>query len=173
MLPRPNISVLLAVMFADRFLGSVLLPLAVHPVVLVGRLITIILSITPESCFDPQHPVRGFVSGCLLYVMTVTVALGTAALFVLLPFILWLIVSPTMTNDDDSSISTAETCTNTAPCSNGFNDDDVYYPFTTGIYNNCNVQTFTTWFVQVLLLHGSLNIQLLCSIALQMAHFLE
>lgn len=156
--PRPSVSVLLAVMFADRFLGSFLLPLAIHPVVRVGSLITRLLRIIPESCFDPNHPVLGLVAGCLLFVVTMAVALATALIFLLLPSVLWSIAASECLDDAD------ETCSNS-----GWSGRDVDGFLLIG---RCML-TLATWSAQVFLLRGSLSIQLLCALAMQMSDFLE
>eukprot|EP00977_Amphora_coffeiformis_P015705 scaffold4676_cov164-Amphora_coffeaeformis.AAC.2 len=75
--PGPSATVLLAVFVWDRFLGhSLMLPISLHPVVLVGRLITLFVGIIPKRYFE--KPFFGFVSGCVLWLGTVFGSLTTA-----------------------------------------------------------------------------------------------
>ena len=50
-----RISILLVVFWFDRFLGSLVMPLTIHPVVLVGKVITTLLRFIPESYFQSKH----------------------------------------------------------------------------------------------------------------------
>jgi len=133
---QPSISVLLAIFWGDRFLGSVMMPLCIHPVVLVGKLISKLLSGIPELCFLPENPLLGLSTGVLLYLITVAVSVIMA----------WVaMVSPNICLHGGYA-----SC-----CSNDF------------------VRQVASWSLQVFLVRGSLSLQLLCNVALQMAHFLE
>ena len=146
--PPPSISVLLAVAVWDRMLGSFLQPVSLHPVVLVGNLITRILSMTPEQCFDMHHPVLGFVAGCVLWLTTVGISLMVS--WYMLTFVPIIITK------------TAIAAAGFAMGSTQLSTDWIWW-----------LQTFVSWFLQVRLLSGSLNLQLLLNVGLQMAHFLE
>lgn len=67
-------SVLLAAVSWDRFLG--LPPLAVHPVILVGRLISAAVHRTADKVF--HNPLLGFLSGTMLVLTTLALSLSTA-----------------------------------------------------------------------------------------------
>ncbi|KAG7363012.1 CobD/Cbib domain containing protein [Nitzschia inconspicua] len=153
-LPRPYVSILLAVWTADRFLGAIFMPLVIHPVVLVGRLITWLLFWIPESCFDAKHPIRGFFTGCLLFLATIMLSITLASGFIMIfPTILGHFARQMRVQGDEGT------------CSDG--------RFVTMAVLPSEMEDFSRWFLQVFLVRGSLSLQLLCSIALQMAHFLE
>ena len=143
-------SALLAVLWGDRFLGSLLMPLVVHPVVLVGKLITTLNGSIPEACFQLDKPIHGLLCGCLLFLVTVSVSVGTAGCVLMLPSMMlhWWGATNGVNND--------------ATCPNN-NDGWPVHFFAESI----------TWCLHVFLLRGSLSLQLLCNVALQMAHFLE
>jgi cobalamin biosynthesis protein CobD len=136
---EPSISVLLAVFCWDRFLtGSLLMPISFHPVVLVGKLITSILRITPESCFEHQHFVLGVVAGCLLF-------LGTLCVSLTVPWCLLTLSSAIV----DGALN--------------LNVDGMIVL----------LLRFFAWFVELYVVKSALSLQLLCTIALQMAHMLN
>jgi adenosylcobinamide-phosphate synthase len=138
-LVRPSGSILLAVLFWDRFLGgSLLVPVSLHPVVLTGNVITTILQWIPDSAFQHRHPIRGILAGCALLLGTLAVSM-TAAWWCLL-------LLPT-----------------TAMMSIG----------TSGGAIARQMSQFLPWFLELYLVQSALSLQLLCSIALQMAHHLE
>ena len=142
----PSVSILFGVIFWDRYLGSFLQPVSMHPVVLVGKLIKFSLKILPEICFDIQQPLFGLTSSCLLFVSTLSISLiGSWFLLIAVP-----------------------TLTRMLALNAGLNEAT---EFVFQIWNK--VGPSLAWFIHVFLVKGSLSLQLLCNIALQMAHFLE
>lgn len=133
------------------------MPLMIHPVVLVGKVITCFVGLVPEKYFQPTHAIEGFCSGCLLWLATVLVSVGTAWCVLMGPTIL----VRTVLQQTDAASSFAEvgfivsTITTTRT-------DLVFY-----------LQTILDWLLHVFLLRGALSLQLLCNVAIQMAHFLE
>ena len=134
---RPSISVLVAVLSWDRFLGgSLFVPISLHPVVLTGNTITAILKHMPGSVFQHQHAFRGVVAGCSLFLGTVTVSLSVAWCLLMVPRIV--LISADTSNPIRLLLS-----------------------------------KFLPWIFELYLVQSALSLQLLCTIALQMAHFLE
>lgn len=137
---RPSITVLLAVLSWDRFLGgSLFVPIALHPVCLVGTLINTILKLMPESAFQDQHHVQGLIAGCLLFLGTVMASLTVAWGVLVFPW------TALLATHDGASTSSGLVL----------------------------LSKFLPWFFELYLVQSAMNLQLLCSIALQMAHFLE
>lgn len=157
-IPAPSVSILLAVLWGDRFLGSLLMPLIIHPVVLVGKLITILLRLVPETYFQPTHPIHGFLSGCSLWGCTVFVAVATAWSVLQLPRLAALNL-PLLLGLKSVGKTNLDSYPDTV---------DSGWPTT----RNCFL-VFTNWLLHVFLVRGALSLQLLCNVALQMAHFLE
>ncbi|CAB9510959.1 Cobalamin biosynthesis protein [Seminavis robusta] len=156
--PAPSASILLAVLWGDRFLGSHLMPLAIHPVVLVGKLITNLLRLVPEPYFQPTHPILGFLSGCSLWGCTAFFSVGTAWCVLQLPRLAALHV-PTMLGLAGVVKTNLDSCSSTV---------DPGWPTTINSF-----LVFANWILHVFLVRGALSLQLLCNVALQMAHFLE
>ena len=150
----PFCSVIVAVLVGDRYLGSLMLPLVIHPVVWVGSLISFLLRCVPESHFDSKrNPVVGFLTGVWIFGTTVMVSLSVAALLMASPLLLqhgWVALFGNQTD---------------ATCSSFINDPNYQFYFYSG--------KALTWSLHVYVVRGSLSLQLLCSVALQMAHFLE
>ena len=119
------------------------MPFLSHPVVMMGNLISFLLSCIPESCFAPDQPIRGFLCGLVFFVTAVIVCVTAAWSVLLLPNL----VSMQLFQD-------LETCaTNT-----GWS----FY-----------IRAFVEWSLHVFVVGGAISLQLLCSIPLQMAHHLE
>lgn len=71
------IRVLVGALIWDSFLGQI--PLIIHPVVLVGRLISKFQSITPKEIYS--QPVKGFLFGLALLISTITITVSSAWLY--------------------------------------------------------------------------------------------
>lgn len=134
--------ILLAVMAWDRCLGEP--PLCIHPVVLVGNLITLLLSCTPKQVFD--KPTLGFVCGSLLLFIVLNVSLSTS----------WLLLE-----------TAASLSTKFVDASQAYLSDSRVITATKSLLR------FSVWLMEVLLVKSTVSVQLLCTIALQMAKFLE
>ncbi|KAL3910036.1 MAG: hypothetical protein SGILL_007848 [Bacillariaceae sp.] len=83
---RPSVSILLAVVFWDRFLGgSLFVPICLHPVVLTGNVISAILKWMPESVFQHQNSVRGIFAGTVLMLGTLITCIAAGWCLLILP----------------------------------------------------------------------------------------
>jgi adenosylcobinamide-phosphate synthase len=142
-LPLPRAArVVLAATVWDRYLPS--LPLLIHPVVLVGRLITNALNILPKQVF--VSPTLGFVAGCGLFASVLGTALLAAGL-------LLHVAAPMATATMVQQIA-------------------MQYPGQEATSQRVLAE-FGGWILEILLVNSSCNLQLLCTLALQMARFLE
>jgi len=141
-LPKPSASVLLGYFWGDRFLGAVKIPFLAHPVVIMGNLISFLLSWIPDSCYKPGQAILGFLSGLVFFFTAVIMSVTSIWGVLLLPNLVSLYFQD------------LETCaTNT-----GWS----FY-----------IRALVDWGLHVFVVGGALSLQLLCSIPLQMAHFLE
>lgn len=149
-LVRHTTSAIAAVFVWDRYLGTV--PLVVHPVVLAGKLIRSFVEHTPERAFN--NPVLAFLSGFALLVFALSISLTTAS-FVL----------------EYSSVLSQRTI-DAVITNRRFLDlsSDVSWLATTS--TRC-VMKFVPWIAEAMLLNSSISLQLLCTVALQEATFLE
>jgi len=146
-IPKPSIAAVGATFFADRFLGSV--PLKIHPVMLVGKLISRLLKLIPEEYFQATHATPGFVAGIMLCISTLTIALGTALFIMKTPQLLMIILSGAQGGNPDDV-----TCLNASE----------------GMQKFAHLLEFL---LHAFILKGALSLQLLCNVAHQMSHFLE
>jgi adenosylcobinamide amidohydrolase len=142
-LPRPA-TILLAAFAWDRCLPEP--PLSVHPVVLAGTTISLATNRwIPAVVFERQRPVLGFCAGLLFLV-------GTLSLFVMgahgfLSALRWTETTVTAATFDSQSTN--------------------QYLFSQ------HSLVMVSWVLEVLLFKTTFSLQLLCTIALQMAGFLE
>jgi cobalamin biosynthesis protein CobD/CbiB len=120
-------------------------PLTIHPVCLAGSTISVITKKwIPERVY--QSPILGFSSGVLFLVGMLSLFLSGAWLF------LYIVQ---FTTDGVGNIS----CSASSLICNK--------------YTLQNVTAFASWILKVVLLKTTFSLQLLCTIALQMARFLE
>ncbi|KAL3930343.1 MAG: hypothetical protein SGBAC_011807 [Bacillariaceae sp.] len=145
--PQPSVTAVGATLFADRFLGSV--PLKIHPVMCVGKLISNLLKLIPEEYFQESNAAKGFVAGAILCISTLTIALGTA----------WLIL--TMPQAMMPALSYVQ---------GGIGDSLICQSVSEGTQMSMYMLDFL---LHVFILKGSLSLQLLCNVAYQMAYLLE
>jgi len=135
---------LLAAVVWDRYLGEV--PIGVHPVCIAGRAIGKCVSLTPDQVYE--DPVLGFVFGLVFMIsMLCTFVCGG-----------WIFVQ----------------CTDALATSGPTLFDRVCY--SDGYCNTTLVNAsfdLVAWILQLLLFKSAFSLQLLCTIALQMARFLE
>lgn len=132
--------VLIAVVSWDRYLGEP--PLCIHPVVLIGQLISASLSYTPDSVF--VRPTLGLCCGLLLLGSMLALSLATTRII--------LVSARTL-----SDLAVKEASLNWL-----FGQDAVRF-----------VCAFAAFVLEVVLVKSACSLQLLCTIALQMAKFLE
>jgi len=142
--PLPHSAqVMLAVVAWDRCLGEP--PLCIHPVVLVGNLISAVLNRTSPRVFD--SPKLGLVCGTLLLLFMLFVSLAST----------WLLLAST----DALSHFIIETV-------------DSYKSVPVSVVAMTRFITrFAVWMLEVVLVKSACSLQLLCTICLQMAKFLE
>ena len=135
--------IILAVMAWDRCLGEP--PLSVHPVVVVGRLITAILQYTPDSVFD--SPILGLCSGLLLLLFMLIFSFTSTYLLMAFAKISSKFVFDTVQSHDNWPIFIV-------------NATEI-------------IMRLAVFLSEVVLVKSACSLQLLCTIALQMARFLE
>jgi len=137
-------TVLIAATFWDRCLPE--LPLIVHPVCLAGSTISVITKKwIPERVY--QSPVLGFTSGVAFLV-------GMLSLFVSGSWLFFYCIK--LITNDIGNISCNSAYSNIC-------DKDTIR----------NAVAFVSWILEVALFKTTFSLQLLCTIALQMARFLE
>jgi adenosylcobinamide-phosphate synthase len=136
--------VVIAVAACDRYLGEP--PLSIHPVVLVGRMITFALQKTPEQVYG--IPVLGFICGILLLLFMLVASLTTTWLILVL-----------MDVFVSTLIEYVESYSSILPA--------------TFITTTIFLGKVGIWLLEVILVKSACSLQLLCTIALQMAKLLE
>jgi len=127
----------------DRYLGEP--PLKFHPVCLAGSAISFVLKYTPERVY--KNGMLGFTAGFMLL----------AGMLLIFVYGAWLFLQVT----DALSTQGADLIMNICP---------------NGYCNNIYIQSIfnlTSWILQLLLFKSTFSIQLLTTIALQMAKYLE
>jgi len=141
--PLPHSArVLLAAVAWDRCLGEP--PLCVHPVMIVGNLISACVRAVPKLVY--ASPVLGLASGTALLLSLVAGSLASA----------WLILSAARAGAALATVNVA-----------------ARLPGSTVAAAAADVATLGVILLEVLLLKSSLALQLLCTVALQMAKLLE
>jgi len=135
---------LLGAVIWDRYLGEP--PLKFHPVCLAGSAISMVLKYTPERVY--KNGMLGFTAGFMLL----------AGMLLIFVYGAWLFLQVT------DAISTQGTDLIMNICPNGYCNN---YTHIQGILN------LTSWILQLLLFKSTFSIQLLTTIALQMAKLLE
>ena len=119
-------------------------PLLIHPVVLVGKLTRSLIWLTPDRILDMQ--VIGFLSGLLMMLAVIFVSIAAS----------WGLLLATELGSTYAWQSVSELTLNTS---------------LSFVLLHCI--RFIPWLTQVMLVQSSISLQLLCTVALQMAHFLE
>lgn len=138
-----KIKLLLGAVIWDRYLGEP--PLKFHPVCLAGSAISMVLKYTPEKVY--KNGMLGFTAGLMLLAGMLLIFVNGALLF--------LQVTDALSTQGSDLIMNI--------CPNGY-------------CNNTYIQSIpnlTSWILQLLLFKSTFSIQLLTTIALQMAKFLE
>ena len=138
-----NVALLLGAVFWDRYLGEP--PLFVHPVVIAGKCISKVLSVLPKKIYENAS--LGFVCGTALLLSMVTVFTSVG----------WLFLRSTERLPDYS----VQLAALVAP------------RFSSSIIAIAPFFDFVGWILRLLLVKSTFSIQLLCTLALQMAKFLE
>ena len=142
-----KVKLLLGAVIWDRYLGEP--PLKFHPVCLAGSTISLVLKYTPEKVY--KNGMLGFTAGLMLLAGMLFVFVNGA----------WLFLQVT------DAISTQGTVLIMNICPNGYCNNTPHYSYIQSILN------LTSWILQLLLFKSTFSIQLLTTIALQMAKFLE
>ena len=137
--------VLLAAVAWDRWLGEP--PLTIHPVVLVGNMISAVVRATPERVFT--SPALGLISGFLLLTGVVWVSLAAS----------WLVLA----GADAAALSVA---VGTAAAELGATSSAA-----ARLASEC--VRVAAWLVEVVLVKSAIGGQLLATVAMQMARLLE
>ena len=120
----------------------------VHPVVLAGTTISVVTKKwIPERVF--QSPILGFCGGLAFLIGTLALFISGAHLF--LTTVHW-------TTDGIGNIA----CNYSSICDDKDKDNIIRH-----------VMAFVSWILEVILFKTTFSLQLLCTIALQMARFLE
>jgi adenosylcobinamide-phosphate synthase len=142
--PLPHSArIVLAVVAWDRCLGEP--PLSMHPVVVVGRLISFILKRTPGKVF--VNPILGLLCGTFLLLFILSFSLMSTYLLMAL------------------STTTSELVFDIAISHDKWS---IFVVSAAGV-----IDRFTVFIFEVILVKSACSLQLLCTIALQMAKFLE
>lgn len=145
-IPR-SVTILLAAAVWDRYLPEP--PLSFHPVVLAGTMISLATKqYIPDTVFSLERPVLGVCSGAVFLVVTLFTFVSGAITFM---FALRCV--------EDASTAAAVS-----------ENTSVFYLF---FYFQIRVVKFALWMLEVILFKTTFSLQLLCTIALQMAAFLE
>ena len=140
-----SVALLLGAVFWDRYLGEP--PLLVHPVVIAGNFISKVLSILPKGIYQNNFPALGFLCGTALLLSMVTVFTSVG----------WVFLRATERLPDYAEQLVALV----AP------------RFSSSFIAIVPFFDFVGWILRLLLVKSTFSIQLLCTLALQMAKFLE
>jgi len=135
---------LLGAVIWDRYLGEP--PLKFHPVCLAGSAISMVLKYTPERVY--KNGMLGFTAGLMLLAGMLLVFVNGAWLFLQ-------ITDAISTQGPDFTMNI---------CPIGYCINNTYIQ---------SILNLTSWILQLLLFKSTFSIQLLTTIALQMAKFLE
>ena len=138
-----SVALLLGAVFWDRYLGEP--PLLVHPVVIAGNFISKVLSILPKGIY--QSASLGFLCGMALLLSMVTVFTSVG----------WVFLRATERLPDYA----VQLVALVAP------------RFSSSFIAIAKFFDFFGWILRLLLVKSTFSIQLLCTLALQMAKFLE
>ena len=159
LLPLPHSArVLLAAVACDRCLGEP--PLSIHPVVLVGNTISAAVRRVPEQVF--ASPALGLLSGAALLLGVLTGALAGA----------WLVMSAGHAAAATAAVKLSTLMPAAIAAGAWLPGGAAVLPAGAAA---CllEVPAAAAWLLEVLLFKSALSLQLLCTVAVQMAKLLE
>jgi adenosylcobinamide-phosphate synthase len=152
---------LLAAVAWDRYLGEP--PLRLHPVCIAGSAIGLSLKLTPNRAL--RSPALGFACGLLLLAAMVVAFVSGALVYIRLADAMAGYGSSTSIDDNDDDGSGERVCVG------GLNDEHHWHCTNTPLVKL--MLGLSSWMLKVVLLKSTFSLQLLLSISLQMAHYLE